>query len=350
MVIGVCGYGSSGSSAVSDYLAEFDDTQVLDRTEFTWVSAPDSLIYMEFNLMNPHGRTNHSALAIERYMDFVKVKAEEYKRRFGIPEEEILRSARNFIDKITDTMWDGYIPNNRPGLIEKYIGERLLKKKTIPRLERKLGRTVRMYPMRDFRLSMNNPNFYPAARQHVHELLGLLGADFDKKIVLDQPFPGNAPEKCFPFYEDPRAIVADRDPRDIYVFAQTKLVGISHFMPVKSVESFVAYFKCLRECKPDENYADRVMHVRFEDMVYNYEATTQRIRAFCDLPENPRPKSIFKPEMSLANTQVFKRFPQYRRDVDYIESKLTDYLFDYDKYGDVEIPDRMFSGRANRSK
>lgn len=348
MLIGTCSFGSSGSSAVSDYLAEFDETQVLDRTEFTWVSATDSLIYLEFHLMNPHGRTNHSALAIRRYMDFVAVKAEEYERRFKIPRQRIIQSAAEFIEAITDTMWDGYIPNNRPGFFEKHVGEKLLRKKLIPKIERKLGHAIRMYPMQDFRFSLNNPNFYPAARKHMNELLQMLGADFSKKIVLDQPFPGNAPEKCFPFFDDPMAIVVDRDPRDLYVFAKTKLLGLNHFMPVNSAESFVAYYRALRSVKSCGNDSERVMYIRFEDMVYNYDSATARLREFCGLPENPRPKSIFKPEKSLANTQVFKRFPQYSRDVEYIESELPEYLFDYEKYGDIKIPDKMFFGRAHK--
>ena len=38
MIIGACGFGSTGSSAVSDYLLEFEGTSVLDKIEFTWVS------------------------------------------------------------------------------------------------------------------------------------------------------------------------------------------------------------------------------------------------------------------------------------------------------------------------
>ena len=41
MVIGTCGFGSTGSSAVSDYLKEFDENCTLDRAEFTIVHFPD---------------------------------------------------------------------------------------------------------------------------------------------------------------------------------------------------------------------------------------------------------------------------------------------------------------------
>lgn len=44
MLIGACGFGSTGSSAVTDYLKEYNSFQVLDRIEFTWVSDVDGLI------------------------------------------------------------------------------------------------------------------------------------------------------------------------------------------------------------------------------------------------------------------------------------------------------------------
>lgn len=43
MIVGACGFGSTGSSAVTDYLKEYDSFQVLDRIEFTWVSVDDGL-------------------------------------------------------------------------------------------------------------------------------------------------------------------------------------------------------------------------------------------------------------------------------------------------------------------
>ena len=35
MIVGACGFGSTGSSVVTDYLKEFDGIQVKDDFEFT---------------------------------------------------------------------------------------------------------------------------------------------------------------------------------------------------------------------------------------------------------------------------------------------------------------------------
>ena len=42
----------------------------------------------------------------------------------------------------------------------------------------------------------------------------------EKNLVLDQPFSGNNPQASFPYFENPRAVVVDRDPRDYYLFVK----------------------------------------------------------------------------------------------------------------------------------
>ena len=72
MVIGTCGFASTGSSAVSDYLKEFDQNQVLDRFEFTIPYLPDGLEDLEYNLMQHISRDDSCAIAIPRFKRFMK--------------------------------------------------------------------------------------------------------------------------------------------------------------------------------------------------------------------------------------------------------------------------------------
>ena len=105
MIVGSCGFGSTGSSAINDYLLEFDDVQVLDDIEFTWVWAVDSIIDLEFHLMHPHGRTGDSIRAIQRYEDKIDSIGSEY----SIIGSDIFRkSGRKFIESITTVKWDWY--------------------------------------------------------------------------------------------------------------------------------------------------------------------------------------------------------------------------------------------------
>ena len=87
-------------------------------------------------------------------------------------------------------------------------------------------------------------------------------------------------------------------------------------------------------------------------MVYNYDKTTLLIRDFCDLPDNPRPKTIFDPCISMPNTQLYLRYPEYASDIKYIEGELPEYLYHFEDYPKPIVTGRMFSGRSplNRKK
>ncbi len=81
-------------------------------------------------------------------------------------------------------------------------------------------------------------------------------------------------------------------------------------------------------------------------MVYEYDETTEKLREFLHLPINPNPKSVFDPALSVANTQVFKRYPQFEEDIRIIEKELPEYLFDYSKYPEPDFSKKMFYGKS----
>lgn len=345
MIIGACGFGSTGSSAITDYLCEFDDIQSMDDMEMTFVWVPDGLIDLEYHLMHPHGQTLDSMFALERYVQLIKNNIRRFGA-YGFTTAAVRDSTERFVDAITDVSWKYYKPGQRFSYRSLSFPLAFWTSRVIPYLERKKGKQIEVFPLQDVRLSVCPDQFYEAARKHVKEILIAGGADFNKRIVLNQPFPGSAPQSCFPFFEDPYAIVSDRDPRDIYVFAQTQLLGINHFMPLKSVSDYITYYRKQRENQPYLQENDRVLNIRFEDMVYNYDNTTERIRNFLKLPENRRAKTIFDPAQSVANTQVFRRFPEYADDVKRIEDELTDYLFDFDQYPKIQNDGKMFFDRT----
>lgn len=348
MIIGACGFGSTGSSAVTDYLKEYDSFQVLDQIEFTWVSDADGLIDLEYHLFHPHNRTTDSIYAIERYKQLCTRKENSFSRA-GVKAEVLKNSVNDFLSSIIQTSWKW----NKPG--EKTFWDKqarwfLKKINFVSRWEKRHARQWNKYPYEDVYLSVMPENFDKVAHKHVKELLVGMGADFNKPIILDQPFAGNNPQACFKFFDDPYAIVVDRDPRDNYVFARTKLLGKWHLMPVEPVEEFVKYYRAIRKNQPYTEPHERVMSIKFEDMVYHYDETTARLRAFLHLPDNPNPKSIFNPAISMPNTQVWKRFPQFAKDVEYIEKELPEYLFDYTGCPEPDPNGKMFFGKSPLNK
>lgn len=345
MVIGACGFGATGSSAVTDYLKEFDDIYVKDDLEFTYVSGLDGLLYLERAVMHPYNRTTDSIYAIKRFGEYIERSKYIYQKH-GLSSEVFEDSAKRFVDAITMTKWYWEFPLKEHKFNPKRILRRIMDRKIIPTIERKNGYRANCWPLTEVKLSVNPDNFYEVARKHVDELISAMGLNQDKIIALDQPFPGNNPQACFPFYKDPYAVVVDRDPRDLYVFGKTKLMGRMRFFPINNVEDFIIYYGCLRKGQPYESPNPRILRLRFEDLVYEYEITTSKLREFLKLPENPRPKSIFDPTLSMANTQVFKRYPQFAKEVKKIEEALPEYCFDFSNYPDPDFSKKMFYGKS----
>ncbi len=67
MIIGTCGFSWSGSSAVADYLAEFEENQVYNEDEFVLAFHPDGLRDLDFQLNCHCSKFLSSTVAIPRF-------------------------------------------------------------------------------------------------------------------------------------------------------------------------------------------------------------------------------------------------------------------------------------------
>ncbi|MBQ6437489.1 MAG: hypothetical protein IJK20_03455 [Bacteroidales bacterium] len=348
MIIGACGFGSTGSSVVTDYLKEYNDFHVLDEIEFTWVSGVDGLIDLDFHVNHPHCRTMDSITAIDRYIAMCKNQINCFKKA-GIPPEKFIKLTEEFLESIITTSWQWNI-HHQDCFWDRIRRSYYSRLKIVPRWEVKHGRHWEGFPLETVNLSVLPEDFEEKAKKHVRDILRAMGADFSKPIILDQPFAGNNPQACFKFYDDPYAVVVDRDPRDNYVFAKTKLLGRFHLMPINDVEDFVKYYRALRKNQPYSQPHERVLVMKFEDFVYHYDDATTKLRNFFHLPDNPNPKSIFDPAISMPNTRVWKRYPQFATDIDYIEKELPEYLFDYTGCPEPDLQGEMFWGKSPKNK
>ncbi len=349
MFIGTCGFGSTGSSAISDYLKEFDCNHVIDKMEFTIAYCVDGLTDLERHLMYPAGRTSEGSTAILRFRNMMEKRSRYISQKTNLTQKEIIKITDDYLKSITQITWKG-VQNTKNSFWHHQIGGRLMKSKVIPIIEKSTKKKYYGYPFEDIPFSVKPDSFYESTRAFMKSLLSAMNADFTKNIVMDQPFSGPNPQACFNFFDDPYAIVVDRDPRDNYVFAKTRLRGVNSFMPTENVHDFITYYRSLRDNQPYKEENDRVIRIQFEDLVYDYDQTTERFRKLMGLPENPNPKSIFDPALSVANTQTFKRFPQYRDEVSIIEKELPEYLFDFEKYPEPDLSGEMFYGKSPKNK
>lgn len=355
MIIGTCGFCSTGSSAVSDYLKEFDEVETFDSVEFTITYLTDGLIDLEYHLMKQNFRDDSCYSAIPRFRKFMKAHFEDgaLPKLTPITKKQIRCYTDEFINSIVQINWrstsrsDVLLDNY---YLYRYFGTSIMNGRVIPMLTKKVGHPVDIYPVRDLQVSIKPTCFYESAKKLINSILAAAGVDITKKVVLDQPFCGNDPASSFPYFDDPKAIVVDRDPRDNYLFTKIVLAKRGLYMPVDNVSTFVNYYRLMRDNQPYKQSNDRILRIQFEDMVYNYENTTPLINEFCGLQGNPNPFTIFNPEISMPNTQLFRRFPEYAKDIEFIEKELPEYLFDFTKYPEPTVNGPMFYGKSPLNK
>lgn len=352
MVVSTCSFGSTGSSVITDYMKEFNSLHVMDGAELTWISAPDGIIDLDYHINNPHCRTADSIVAIDRYKTLCKEKMSSFEK-CGISCTVFEKSLNEFLDAIVmaSWKWNTHSPKQEP-LWRRVILKFLSKTKYINKWELKNKRQWEGFPYKDVFFSVNPQNFNAAVKKHIKDILYAFGAKDNECLVFDQLFPGNDPQSCFKYFDDPYAVVVDRDPRDIYVFGRTVLLKgrAGHLMPLNDVKDFVIYYRSLRDNQPYKEKNDRILCLRFEDLVYHYDSATKKLRDFLHLGENPNPKSIFEPSMSMANTQIWKRYPEFKKDVEYIERELKEYLFDFTGCPEPDVNARMFSGKSPKNR
>lgn len=357
MFVSTCGFGSTGSSAVNDYLMECDNTVGFDAVEFTISTMVDGLEDLEYHLMKQNTRLSSSIYAIQRFRKAMYAKAREWASCTQISENDVYIITDKFIDSITQLKFVGFSPKidkKHSEFIRRYFGESIVLHRLIPKMEEKglIKSNFDFYPLDEVCASIKPKKFYELSQRFIRTILHKMGYYWDDSqyLVMDQAFAGNDPAKSFPFYKDSYAIVVDRDPRDLYIFAKKFLLHRGRFMPTDTVENFIIYYRMLREDQPYKKENSRILFIQFEDMVYNYDETSKKIDEFLKLSNNRR-KTIFVPEMSAANTNLVRKFPEFRDDICLIEKNLPEYLFDFNVAdGSIVGNGKMFFGKSPLNK
>lgn len=333
MELGVCGFGYTGSGAVSSMLKEFDGTTCLPGKygyEFTLSYVTDGLEDLEFNLCQNPSKGARCDIAIYRFGLLINTLERGYNR---FTKGKFRELAEDYIKDITQVKFKAvrvFELERSPRIIKRY--ERLVRG-MLSRWLKNHNLPSRTFPLTDRYLSVFPENFTERTKKFVEEILTV-----DNKyecLLLDQPFSVGNPLNSMKFFKDPKCIIVDRDPRDLYVMVKNVYGMNAMFIPSDTVEHFIEYYKRIHDNRL-WNDSDKVLYIRFEDLIYQYEETKNRIKQFVGpvLGEHTKQKEFFKPEVSIANTNVFCNFPDDAEAIKKIEKELSEYLYAFENYGD----------------
>jgi hypothetical protein len=342
--VGISGYISTGSSAFVDLLHEFDETQVLDP-EFLISHFSDGLETLEYNLMNGHHYSG--SIAIKRFKKIVNFTTPIALRK------DVCKITDEFLDEIVQLSWEG--SSNHADLVLqtplimllKKIISKLLIKSHLNTLLRKNIEELFHYKLN---FSIMPENFEEASKLFIKKVLTARGINYNNNekniVVLNQSFQSRNPVKSFKFFENPVAIIVDRDPRDHYLFCKfflSKRMGIG-VVPYHNIDHYIKHYRLMRRTLQDLRKREDIMFFNFEELVYDCENTTKKFADFVGVTKHVRKGECFKPTHSRNNTQLFKKYIECEADIKKIEQELSEYLFPFEKYPDIESEGGMFYG------
>ena len=347
MVISTSGFYSTGSSAVFALLEEYDSCTAgkLENWQIRGIDyehillyTPDGVFDLEDKLLI--GNSIHrSDEALRRFREKMLLLYENnffsmggFKALLG---EDFYTALENYLKSLIQFRVSGHWEYH-------YGGSRFNLKKMLGSIRRTLMHHPiigELYKMPYYDKTgcieysfVTDKEFYTLTKKFIYQYFSMLrGSNTESNLILNHfLLPHNAFRIPSYFDDGFRLIIIDRDPRDVFVMEKYRVRSDKSLLPCDNVEDFVSFWRKLRDnVKPVND--DRVINIRFEDLIYNYDRTVAYLERQCSLrPEDHLKKGqIFNLEKSIQNTQLFRLDNKWSDEIAYIEKELPEYLYDF---------------------
>lgn len=337
-IITCTGYGTTGSSAVTNIIEEFESVKSLSAEfECSFLHEPDGIRDLESALHEGHRLK--SDLAIKRFLRLADMlnKQRLFKKYFN---GNFARHSEDFIASICIAHWNG----------SWHRGSDTIKFSKEDLLYYNLAKQVFLNEYSYSRYSLFEPNswhpayhmrnksyyahftdsFYLKAQEYIGKLIAEIEVHVDgEKILIDQFFPAYDISVYLNYAPDTKVIIVDRDPRDMYVLNKSSW-GES-YIPTDDVDTFIRWYRGIRFSQQQEVQNKNVLLLHFEDLIFNYETSLDEIKCFLNFTDKDHIKKLkcFNPAQSIKNTYKFKNYPQWKDDVLKIEYELSEYCYHF---------------------
>lgn len=331
MIISVSGYGTTGASAVIDFLRGYPDKQVYVGAEFQLLHQPDGICDLKYHLCQSCERIASNA-AIHR---FRRIKYNTVGMQLQKQCPSFYQLMDEYVDKLTVCSWNG-----RSGADPSDVTN-LSTNKAIRYFQRGMDYFLRKrnkmwhfptYQQRYYS-SLSEEEFDEITKDFLKKLFRDLSLDESRDIIFDMLFSSTNPKLGMEFFEDSKVIIVDRDPRDLYL-ATRRNIWANAYIPWDEVSKFVDYYKALRvNTKPFQN----ALHIQYEDLIYKYYPTTKTIMDFLGINERPQNEFLkFNPDVSVKYTNRKVDQTEYSDQISYIEKCLPEFLYCFPEYCKIQ--------------
>lgn len=345
-IITCTGYGTTGSSAATNVIEEFENVKTLNSEfECTFLHEADGIRDLENALREGHRLKTD--MSIKRFLRLVNIlnKQTAYKKYFNNNFE---KHSINYINSICTAQWNGNwhrsadtIKIPKTDLLyfnlakQIFLNEYSYSKYS---LYEPFGWKP-AYQMRNKSYyAVFDDSFYFKTRKYIDNLFTeIFNRTNANKILIDQFFPAYDISAYLNYAPNTKIIIVDKDPRDMYVL--NKSFWAEPYIPTDDVDTFINWYKGIRFSQKQQVENKNVLFIKFEDLIFKYEESIQKIKLFLnfDDKDHVHKKKKFDPAKSIKNTNKFKCFPQWNNDILKIEKDLSEYCYDFYDNGDIQI-------------
>lgn len=332
-IITCVGYYATGSSAVKDLCREYSNCDSIGDYELRFVQDPKGISDLEYNIVENNHRHNTSN-AIKDYLKLAKFYngdfyTKRYRKYFC---EDFMKITQKYIDdlvQLESKAWWHYDQYNR-GKIFYFFD--ILYGKFVSIFRKGLRKSFLSNKEKGYYTYMSKEEFYRITQEYTDSLMKNANKNNTPFLMAEQLVSPSNVNRYLNYFKDIKVIIIERDPRDLYIACNE--VYREGIVPVSSVEDFCKWYRITREHRKHEPMDEsRALLVNFEDMIYNYDITTDKIAKFVGLDEKDHINKLkhFNPNLSIRGTKLFDKYPKYAEDVKYIEENLAEYIYDYEK-------------------
>lgn len=322
-------YHNTGSSAVDDYLREFEGfTYAPSDVECRFLQDPDGISDLEYNLVDNWHRLN-SGFAIKRYEKFAKKNRRTYQLIFG---NSWLDETNRYVENLIDFKFPGYWHadvNEQPFVCWVIYKFRRAFSKVVPHRYRKTQDFNYFPQLISYHSMCSRAVFYAKTQKYTETLCEKMKKADTEYLVLDQCVSTTNIKRYLNYIQDLKVIIVDRDPRDVYI--QGTSAG-THVLP-HDPYLFARQYRDMRQTLKEEVKDHRVLRIQFEDLIYNYECITRKIKEFLGITEEKHkyPRKFFNPDISRKNIRLWTKKLEYTEQTKVIEKELCEFLYEYPK-------------------
>lgn len=332
-IIAIGGFYYSGSSAILDLLSECENVKSYGVQEiwsanssgkikgveikfftegFSIFKLVESFYYQRNNLLEQD-------IAIKRFIQYFYDF--HYNKNFqGVYNQNFVDITIKLLENILDLTDDTkiFMKNKRyPHCLES-------KEELFPNCNFIFEKGINQYLFYKFK-NISDDKFNSYIADYLYNFFNNLGTENSQYIICDQLFSITMLLDRMNFFMNERPIkevCVYRDPRDQFLSAFRNDI---FYLP-RTIKGYIDYYNyCL--LKINDKSPNRLC-VRFEDLVYKYEDTKNKIFNFLEIPlsQHVAPKTIFDPNISKMNIGAYKKFHD-QNFMEQIEKHLKKYCY-----------------------